>query len=302
MTTRAPIALFVYKRPLHTTRALESLRKNEWAGESDLYVFCDGPKSDEDRASVAAVRKTIDALTGFRNVYGTFREKNLGLAKSIISGVTDVVNKHGRVIVVEDDLVSSPNFLQFMNQALATYEPNRKIFSVTGYNFLTDIPAGYKKQVFLSYRPSSWGWGTWSDRWSRADWEVKDFPSFIGSKRAQIRFNRGGDDLTGMLVQQMEGKLDSWGIRWCFTHFLHEAYCLVPTISKINNIGFDVSGTHCRTSEKYDVPLDDGTMETELPDDIEIDEDMTKAVHDVHRFTFLQRMRFFLDRWTARYP
>lgn len=293
----APIALFAYKRPLHTRRTVESLQENVLAKESELYVFCDGPKSDADHEGIAAVRDYIDSLTGFKRIHIKHRGINLGLAQSIIAGVTDVVNRHGCIIVVEDDLISSSNFLQFMNQALTAYETREKIFSVTGYNFLSKIPDGYKEQVFLSYRPSSWGWGTWADRWKKADWEVKDFNRFMKNRTDQFRFNRGGDDLTAMLAKQMKGEIDSWGIRWCYTHFKHGAYCLVPVTSKIKNIGFDNSGTHCALSGKYDVPLDDGTVEIELPRDIQINEEIVNAVANFHPKTFIQRIKVAIEKY-----
>lgn len=297
MKTPVPIALFVYKRPFHTKKTVESLQKNVMVQDSELHVFCDGPKSDADNEDIAAIRDYINSLTGFKKVHITHREQNLGLAKSIISGVTDVVNRHGRIIVMEDDLISSPNFLLFMNKALTAYEEKKEIFSVTGYNFLSKIPDNYEPQVFLSYRPSSWGWGTWADRWKKADWEVKNFDTFMKNKKDQVRFNRGGDDLTGMLVKQMKGEINSWGIRWCFTHFLHDAYCIVPVVSKINNIGFDESGTHCKTSGRYNVPLDDCKTEIELPDDININLDITNAVYKFHKFSFIQKIRFIIERW-----
>ena len=222
----APVVLFVFNRPWHTRQTLEALQNNTLSGESDLIIFSDGAKTIEDETKVREVRDHIKTINGFKKLSIFERDRNHGLAASIISGVTEVVNKYGKIIVLEDDLISSANFLQFMNQALTTYEKKKDIFSVTGYNFVSKIPDGYKKQVFLSYRSSTWG--TWADRWTKADWEVKDFKQFLRNKRDHTRFNRGGDDLTGMLIQQMKGKLDSWGIRWCFTHFIHNAYCLVP--------------------------------------------------------------------------
>jgi len=295
----APIILFVFNRPWHTRQTIEALQKNLYARESNLFVFSDGPKTVADESKVQEVRDYIRTCVGFKSMSIRERDRNFGLAESIITGVTEIVNQYGNIIVLEDDLISSPNFLKFMNRALMVYEGKKEIFSVTGYNFLSKIPDSYKEQVFLSYRPSSWGWGTWADRWEKADWEVKEYDAFMKNRAEQVRFNRGGDDLTGMLTQQMKGKLDSWGIRWCFTHFLHNAYCLVPVISKINNIGFDNSGTHCKSSEKYIVALDDCANEIDLPQDIKINEDISRAVYEFHRFTFINKIKFFLHRLMA---
>ena len=287
----APIALFTYKRPWHTRRTVESLQKNGLAKGSELYVFCDGPKSSDEQENIHAVRQYVRAIEGFGKVSIIHRDRNLGLAKSIISGVTEIVGLHGRIIVMEDDLVCSPNFLEYMNRALRVYENRNDVFSITGYNFLRNMPRGYREKVFLSHRPSSWGWGTWADRWRKADWEVTDFDTFIMNDEEQARFNRGGDDLTRMLVKQMSGEIDSWGIRWCYTHFRHDAYCLVPVSSKIANIGFDHTGTHCTATGKYAVPLDDCTTVTETPDDITINDDVVRAVAYFHRDTFMQRLK-----------
>jgi hypothetical protein len=292
----APIILFVFNRPWHTKKTIEALQKNFLAGESNLFVFSDGPKTVADEPKVQEVRDYIRTFDGFKSISINERDRNFGLADSIINGVTGIVNQYGKIIVLEDDLISSSNFLKFMNQALTTYKGKKEIFSITGYNFLSKIPNGYREQVFLSYRPSSWGWGTWADRWNAADWEVKDFDTFMKNKNEQVRFNRGGDDLTGMLVKQMKGKIDSWGIRWCYTHFKHKAYCLVPVISKIKNIGFDNSGTHCAASGRYDVPLDDCTVEIELPSDIHINEDIVNAVADFHPKTFIQRIKVAIEK------
>lgn len=293
----APIALFAYRRPWHTRKTVQSLQENVLAKDSELYIFCDGAKSDADQEDIREVRQYINTVKGFKKTYIINRERNWGLAKSVISGVTEVIERFGRIIVMEDDLVSSPNFLKFMNLALTTYEDRNELFSITGYNFLTNVPIGYREQVFLSYRPSSWGWGTWTDRWNKADWEVRDFDTFMKNKNDQVRFNRGGDDLTEMLVKQMKGEVDSWGIRWCYTHFKHGAYCLVPITSKIKNIGFDNSGTHCASSEKYDVPLDDCTVEIELPHDIQINEDIVNAVANFHPKTFIQRIKVAIGKY-----
>lgn len=293
----APIVLFIFNRPWHTKQTIEALQKNILASESNLFVFSDGPKTAADELKVQEVRDYIKTIDGFKSLSIIEREKNFGLAESVITGVTEVVNVHGKIIVLEDDLISSHNFLKYINRALTTYKAKKELFSITGYNFLTDVPIGYREQVFLSYRPSSWGWGTWADRWNKADWEVRDFDTFMKNKNDQVRFNRGGDDLTAMLVKQMKGEVDSWGIRWCYTHFKHGAYCLVPVTSKIKNIGFDNSGTHCASSEKYDVPLDDCTVEIELPHDIQINEDIVNAVANFHPKTFIQRIKVAIGKY-----
>lgn len=267
----APVVLFVYNRPYHTQQTIEFLQRNDLAKQSKLFIFSDGPKDEESREKVGEVRAYLRTIDGFKDITITERENNLGLANSVIAGVTEVINKFGKVIVMEDDLVSSRSFLSFMNEALDFYKDDKRIFSVTGLNYPISIPKTYKHDLYLSYRESSWGWGTWRDRWERADWEVRDFSEFLKDRRAQKLFNRGGDDLTNMLIAQMKGEIDSWAIRWCYTHYKNNAYCLYPVVSKIQNIGIDGSGTHCGASDTYQVDLDEGFTKIEFLKNLEID-------------------------------
>jgi hypothetical protein len=241
----SPIALFVYNRPEHTRRTVESLAENELAPQSDLFVFADGAKNESARAAVQKVRGYTETIRGFRSVTIAERERNFGLANSVIGGVTELCAQFGRAIVVEDDLLTAPGFLTFMNQALRRYQSEANIFSISGFNFPIDPPPDYPYDAFCSYRSSSWGWGTWQDRWMQADWSIPDFADFMGHKEQQNRFNRGGDDLTRMLSKQMAGQLDSWSIRWDYAHLKHHAVALFPVTSMVYNIGFDGSGVHC---------------------------------------------------------
>jgi hypothetical protein len=241
----APIALFVYNRPEHTQRTVDSLRENEIAAQSDLFVFSDGAKNEAGAARVQQVRQYVRGLDGFRSVTIVERDRNLGLANSVISGVTQLCQEYGRVIVVEDDLLTAPDFLTFMNSALERYEDEPRILSVSGFNFALKPPTNYAYDVFYSYRSSSWGWGTWSDRWEGADWNVSDYGAFRVDSRQQHLFNRGGEDLSRFLELQMTGKVDSWAIRWAYTHFKQNAVAVLPIASKVYNIGFDGSGVHC---------------------------------------------------------
>jgi glycosyltransferase involved in cell wall biosynthesis len=242
----APIALFVYNRPEHLRRTVESLRANKIAQRSDLFVFADGAKNESVASAVGAVRKFIRTIEGFKSVTLTERDRNFGLAASVITGVTQLVEQFGRVIAVEDDLLTAPDFLNFMNCALERYRDEGRMFSVSGFNFAVNTPGDYPYDVFCSCRCSSWGWGTWKDRWEKTDWSVSDFGEFRSDKVQQRSFNRGGEDLSRMLALQMAGKIDSWAIRWAYAHFTHNAAALLPVVSRVYNIGLDGSGVHCR--------------------------------------------------------
>ena len=257
----APIVLFVYNRPEHTKRTVESLLNNTLVSKSTLFIFSDGAKSDKDIQNVDAVRNYIKTLRDFDKIEIIEREKNFGLANSVIIGVNEVISLFGKVIILEDDMISSPYFLKYMNEVLNYFEDNQRIYSVTGYTFPIKIPENYKHPLYLSPRSSSWGWGTWKNRWEKADWEIKDFQSFINDKSRVEYFNKGGDDLTRMLKNSISGKVDSWSVKWTYTHFLNNAYCVYPVKSRIKNIGADSSGVHTSKTNKFDVDLENNDVE-----------------------------------------
>ena len=240
----APIVLFVYNRVDTLELTVNALKNNVWAEQSVLYVFSDSSKSDRDQVDVLKVRDFIRKISGFKEVIVMEAAQNLGLAKSIIDGVSFVISKHQKVIVLEDDLISSPNFLVYMNKALVYYEPELKIFSISGYS---PTMAHHKDiDVYLTRRASSWGWATWGNRWNGIDWEVKDYPTFRASKVKRKQFNEMGSDLCGMLDKQMHGKLNSWAIRWVYAQFKKDLYSVYPTVSKIENIGTAQAATNTR--------------------------------------------------------
>jgi len=269
--TLAPIVLFTYNRPIHTRATIEALRANIGAEDTVIHIYSDGPKTPSQSDSVRQVRSYLRSVDGFRSVAIIERERNMGLAASVIAGVTEILSLHPAAIVMEDDMITSRIFLSFMNVALQTYAGRSDIFSVTGYNYPLPIPRGYPDEAYLSYRSSSWGWGTWSDRWSKVDWKVSDFSEFMQDSAAQARLARGGADLLPMLRNQLAGKLDSWSIRFDYAHYKHDALCLHPTHSKLYNIGFDGSGVHCGVSAEYDVELDEEERSFNLRPDLQID-------------------------------
>jgi hypothetical protein len=266
-----PIILFVYNRPEHTRLTIDSLRRNRLAPDSDLHIFSDGPKNHDHVAAVREVRDYLRTIDGFNTVRIVERERNMGLAASIISGTSQVLDDHAACIVLEDDLLSAPSFLEFMNAALRVYRDRQDIFSVAGYNYPLPLPQDYSDDAYLSYRGCSWGWGTWADRWHRVDWTVSDYPQFTDNTLEQALFARGGDDLPGMLKLQMEGKIDSWSIRFDYAHHKNKALCLYPVRSKIQNIGFDGTGVHCGVSEDFVVELDSGHQGLILRPDLQLD-------------------------------
>jgi hypothetical protein len=254
----APVCLFTYNRLNETRRTIEALQQNYLAPHSELYIFSDGPKNEENRDKVNQVRRFLETVKGFKKVVVSESPGNKGLANSIISGVTQTIRMHGKVIVLEDDLISSPNFLDFMNQALDFYEHTPEIMSVSGYTM--DLPGlkNYDRDYYIGIRASSLGWGTWLQKWEVVDWLVSDYQDFRRNYRLQYRFFNVGTDMPGMLKKQMEGHIDSWAIRWCYHQFKKELYTVFASRSKINHIGDGEDATHAAQSTKFDTPLDSG--------------------------------------------
>lgn len=258
--TLATIILFVYNRPWHTQQTVEALQKNKLAEKSDLYIFADGPKTANDE-KVSEVRKYIKTISGFKSVTIFEKERNCGLANSVIAGVTEIINKFGKVIVVEDDLVTSKYFLKFMNEALDFFENDERIFSVSGYSYsdkILKIPKSYRHDIYLSYRNESLGWGTWINRWKKVDWEITDFKEFCENPKLRNAFNRGGADMSGMLKAQMEGRIDSWAIKFDYALFKNDCFNVKPIKPLVCNIGL-TSGTHCSKggTDKFITQIDD---------------------------------------------
>lgn len=256
----APIVLFVYNRPWHTKKCLEALSANELAKDSILYIYADGTKPNamsQDIENILEVRTICENASGFKAVHNIEKKENLGLVNSINSGVTEVINKHGSIIVLEDDLVVSIGFIRFMNEALKMYKDQKHVYSVTGFMF--DMKTEIKKTVLLPFT-STWSWGTWKDRWS--PFNIDNFKNVVisDSKFLTSRFNLGDYDYVKMLES---GGMNSWGIKWYYHIFKRNGLNVFPTTSLVSNIGFDGSGTNCGTSFHHSTELEK-TIEVKL--------------------------------------
>ena len=251
----APITLFCYNRPIHLANTLNSLKMNYLSSDSELFVFSDGPKNKADELRVQEVRNVLRNSSGFNSIKIFESKVNKGLAKSVIEGVSQILSEYEKIIVLEDDLVFVKTFLTFMNNSLDYFEKTDQVNSISGYKFPIKLPYNFNKDVFFAKRASSWGWGTWKSRWEKVDWEISNFSSLEKDKKFKSNFNAGGIDLYRMLKKQMYGEIDSWAIRWCYDHFVNNAYCVYPTKSLVNNIGTDNSGTHLKNTNKYNAKL-----------------------------------------------
>jgi len=240
----SPVIIFCYNRLDNLKRTVENLQRNTQAGLTELYIFSDGPSKEADKDKVAAIREYVPTISGFKELNIVNSKQNKGLAKSIIEGVTEVLKKHETVIVLEDDLLTSTNFLSYMNESLNFYRDNRKVLSISGYSFPITFPQVYVYDNYFTKRSSSWGWGTWRNRWNTVDWDVKDYNDFARNPAARKKFNLMGSDMAGMLDKQMKGKISSWAIRWCYHQFKTDTYTAFPSFSKVRNIGFGEAATH----------------------------------------------------------
>ena len=239
--TYAPIALFTFNRADHTRKAVESLLLNAEAKDSDLFIFSDGPKNEKTVRGVADNREYIHTVTGFKTVTIVEREKNWGLANSLIAGITDVINKYGRVIVVEDDLILSPYFLKFMNDGLEKYKDDDRVGTITG--FVPPIEEKLPETFFLTYF-QCWGWATWKRAWDLLETDAR--PLLKGLRFKRKKFDVGGGVCNyGNLYCQKVGLVDSWYLRYYASLFLKGKLSLYPGRSVATNEGLDGSGTHC---------------------------------------------------------
>ena len=241
--TLAPILLFVYNRPQHTQRGVESLLHNDLARDSRLIIYSDAPKTDADADSVRQVREYIHSISGFKEIEIVERTENWGLARSIIDGVTSAVNRYGRVIVLEDDLVVAPYFLQFMNDALETYKDEPRVGHIQACDFTHDASL---PDTFLIKWTGSWGWATWDRAWHLFQPDGTKLLTELRQRRLTRTFDfNGAYGFTRMLLRQIQGRNNSWAIRWNASLFLRDVLSLNVGKSLVRNEGFDGSGTNC---------------------------------------------------------
>lgn len=276
--TSTGIALFAYDRPSHVEGVLEGLEENE---VEHLFVFIDGPRDEDDRPDVEAVRTVIDEVDWCSTTV-TARERNIGLAESIVSGVERVLEDHERVVVVEDDCVPGPQFVKFMESNLDRYETDPRVMNVNGYSPPIAIPEDYPYDVYFTHRISSWGWGTWKSAWEQFEQEPMSLNEFerrsVDIKRVT---RRAGRDLYRMMGKQLRGEVDSWAVWWAYAVAANDGICVNPIRSMIRNIGFDGSGTH--TGADQDHRIDVGTRPVgslAYPDDVFVDHRINARYND----------------------
>lgn len=248
MSKLSPIVLFVYNRPKHTKLVLDALSINPESCNSNLIVYCDGPKKNAievDIINISLTRQIVKLENRFLSVEIIEREYNLGLSNSIINGVTEIVNKYGQIIVLEDDIVPSSGFLNYMNDALEIYKDDQSVGCIHAWNYKLNIESAPDSTFFLR-GGDCWGWGTWVESWNSFNPDGSSLAKQIIQKGIKYNFNRNGTQpFFEMLIDQINKKNDSWAIRWYASLYLKDIYCLHPVSSLVLNIGFDNTGTHC---------------------------------------------------------
>lgn len=297
-SSKAPVVVFVYNRIDDTMETLQALNENILASESDLYIFSDAPKYPEDKEKVQKVRDYIlkyQSYADFHSISIRMAERNKGLAKSIIEGVTEIVNEYGNVVVLEDDCVPTKDFLRYMNDALLFFQDDDNIWSIAGYGYKLPSLEEYPYDSYLSYRGSSWGWATWKEMWEKVDWQVNDYSEFRYSVKKRKKFMRGGNDLPTMLKAQMNGKIDSWAVRWCYSQSKLDKLTVFPKESRIYNRGFNsgVHGNHNNPDDICNMKYDGVPRKCNF-ENAELNPRLVKEMRDIFRLTLKGRIIGFV--------
>jgi len=249
----APIALFVYARPTHVRKTIEALLENTLAAESDLIIFSDAASNFKNCSSVNEVREFLKEIVGFRSIRIHLRPYNFGLSKSIISGVSQVLEAYDRIIVLEDDLLVSPYFLDYMNESLNRYHNDDRVACIHGYTYPTATPL---PEAFFLRGADCWGWATWRRGWQIFNVNGDELLKQLVDRRLTKEFDFDGVyPYTDMLRNQIDEKNDSWAIRWYASSFLANKLTLYPGRSLVHNIGNDKSGTHGGNDQVHDTKV-----------------------------------------------
>jgi len=257
-TDFSPVAIFTYNRLDHIKLTVESLLENKGADQTEVFFFSDAAKVPDDLDAIISVRQYIRSVKGFKCVTFIDRETNYGLAKSIEDGVTLICHQYGRVIVLEDDLVLSPYFLRYMNDALNRYENDSRVMHISGYVF--PIESNGLPETFFYRATTCWGWATWQRAWQHFE---RDIPKLERSFTPRMReeFNLDGiNDFWAYIEKNSKGIINTWAIFWYASVFLHKGLCLHPAVSYVKNIGHDGTGTNCGLNNTFEVTLADQSI------------------------------------------
>lgn len=301
----APVVLFVYNRLEHTKKTVEALSKNIMADDSDLFIYSDAPANITKVNSVFEVRDYLKTITGFKSVTIIERDYNYGIELSVATSVPEIALKYGKVIVVEDDIVTSKYFLKFMNSALDCYEKNKNISMISGFNYpssLLPIADGYKDDVYLFPRNCSYGWGTWSYVINEVKWDYSTKKEIISNNFIYKKLKNCGSDVIDMIDNQLNKNNSlSWDVCVTIYQCLNDLYTLYPVHSFVNNIGFDNSGLHCPATDIYYNDLEKSIPDFKLKKKLAIDNYISKGYKIIHKKSLKSNIRHFFNKFLSQF-
>jgi len=299
--THFPVVLFVYNRLEHTRRTIEALRNNYGAAETDVIVFADGAKNSGDEEKVAALQDYLNddqTSQGFKSLQTINRPENFGLARSIVEGVTFALETSSACIVLEDDIVTSPMFLNYMNTALENYAKTPQVWHISGYNF--PIETAELPETFFFRGASCWGWGTWKDRWQHFYKNPAELIRQFDSEQVYEFDYQGVSNNWGQVLDNSRGIKNTWAVFWYATVFKHQGLCLHPAHSLTKNIGHDGSGEHCKPNENYQAEMYDHSRVPAMTRDFKEHAEALKRIRTFIRMArpFHKRIAFdLMARW-----
>lgn len=299
MTTveNAPIVLFVFNRPKHTQITLNALLENKLACDTDIFIYADAPRNVADFEKTEEVKRLIYGTTGFKSITVIEREENYGLARNIIDGVTTVCEKYGRTIVLEDDIVTSPAFLQYMNNALSHYENNMNVWHISGWNYPID-PSGLP-ECFLWREMSCWGWGTWNNRWKHYKKNPLALTKEFTAKDIR-EFNLDGHhNFWSQVIGNLNGTMNTWAIFWYATIFSNNGLCLNATTSLVKNIGFDDSGENCGSGDVFSGKISLAAP-SQFPSEISENNNVVYRIKKFYKFIKIKKTISYINKIARR--
>lgn len=284
MRRLAPVGVSVYSRINHFKKTIDALKKNPLAGESELYIFSDAPCVGDEEL-VSKIREYIRTIDGFKNVHVIERSAN-GRVANNRGGMKQLLDQYGKVIFLEEDIITAPGFLTFMNEALDFYENDERVLSITGYCPPFKMPKNYKDDVFALQRFSAWGFATWREKFDPYGYELKQHGvyEFLRDKEQIRAFLRNGDDLLTKLMQELNNEVDALDIKLMYYVYKYNMLSVYPSKSLVQNIGHDGSGTHCGVSDRfYHDKLWGKLCDFEFVKDIQVDERIRKKNYRFRR-------------------
>lgn len=292
----APIIVFLYNRPDKAEKTLNALKNNTLATESDIHIFIDGAKNDLAKSKVKETKKVAYSVIGFKNIKIYESKKNKGLADSIISGVTEIINKYGTAIVIEDDIVTGKYFLEYMNAALEKYKDEKKVWHITGWH----NPTKKKNSTDCFFYPlmDCWSWATWKDRWQYFEKNPKKIVNSFNAEQIKA-FNVDGlvPNKWNQVLGNLNGRNNTWAIFWYATILKNHGLCLAPSNSIAKNIGCDNTGVHSKKSENYTITTSINNKITNFPNVFSVNEFEYNLLKNDYKKRFrFERIKQFIKK------